>query len=170
MAVLTVGVLLGLATVGVLSTYRSPLWGPEGLTTALLAIGVSLLLIVVGAAGLGRGIAPGASQEADRVGNEPSQLTGHLDPGLSRWLWLVKWILVIPHYIILALLWIAFLVVTVAAGFAILFTGRYPAALFQFTVGVLRWNWRVTFYAYGVLGTDHYPPFTLARMSVTVEN
>ena len=86
---------------------------------------------------------PGASQEADRVGNEPSQVTGHLDPGLSRWLWLVKWILVIPHYIILALLWIAFLVVTVAAGFAILFTGRYPASLFQFTVGVLRWNWRV---------------------------
>jgi hypothetical protein len=163
MAVLVVGVLLGLATVGVLSTYRSPQWGPQGPAAALLGIGLSLLLILVGAAGLGRGIAPGASQEADRVGNEPSQLTGHLDPGLSRWLWLVKWILVIPHYIVLALLWIAFLVVTVAAGFAILFTGRYPASLFQFTVGVLRWNWRVTFYAYGVLGTDHYPPFTLAR-------
>ena len=169
MAVLLVGVLLGLATVGVMSAYRSPPWGPEGLATALLAIGTALLLIIVGAAGLGRGIAPGASQEADRVGNEPSQVTGHLDPGLSRWLWLVKWILVIPHYVILALLWIAFLVVTVAAGFAILFTGRYPASLFQFTVGVLRWNWRVAFYAYGVLGTDHYPPFTLARSDYPAE-
>jgi hypothetical protein len=136
---------------------------------ALLAIVIALVLIIGGAVGLGRGIAAGASQEADRVGNEPSRLTGHLDPALSRWLWLVKWVLVIPHYIILALLWIAFLVVTVAAGFAILFTGRYPASLFQFTVGVLRWNWRVAFYAYGVLGTDHYPPFTLARTDYPAE-
>jgi hypothetical protein len=169
MAVLVVGVLLGLAAVGVLSTYRSLSLGPDGFTTALLVLGASLVLILVGAAGVGRGIAPGASQEADRVGNEPAQLTGHLDPGLSRWLWLVKWVLVIPHYVILALLWVAFLVVTVAAGFAILFTGRYPASLFQFTVGVLRWNWRVTFYAYGVLGTDQYPPFTLARSDYPAE-
>jgi hypothetical protein len=169
MAVLVVGVLLGLAAVGVLSAYRSLPAEVDGLTTALLAIGAAVVLIIVGAAGLGKGIAPGASQEADRVGNEPAQLTGHLDPGLSRWLWLVKWILVIPHYIILALLWIAFLVVTVAAGFAILVTGRYPASLFQFAVGVLRWNWRVTFYAYGVLGTDRYPPFTLARADYPAE-
>jgi len=169
MAVLVVGVLLGLAAVGVLSAYRSLPPDVDGLTAALLAIGIALVLIIVGAAGLGRGIASGASQEADRVGNEPTQLTGHLDPGLSRWLWLVKWVLVIPHYIILALLWVAFLVVTVAAGFAILFTGRYPASLFQFTVGVLRWNWRVTFYAYGVLGTDQYPPFTLARSDYPAE-
>jgi hypothetical protein len=169
MAVLVVGVLLGLAAVAVLSAYRSPPPEVDGPAAALLAIGVALVLILVGAAGLGRGIAPGASQEADRSGNEPAQLTGHLDPGLSRWLWLVKWVLVIPHYIILALLWVAFLVVTVAAGFAILFTGRYPASLFQFTVGVLRWNWRVTFYAYGVLGTDRYPPFTLARSDYPAE-
>jgi Domain of unknown function (DUF4389) len=169
MTILVVGVLLGLAAVGVLSAYRSLPPEVDGLTMALLAIGLALVLIIVGAAGLGRGIAPGASQEADRVGSEPAQLTGHLDPELSRWLWLVKWILVIPHYIILALLWIAFLVVTVAAGFAILFTGRYPASLFQFAVGVLRWNWRVTFYAYGVLGTDRYPPFTLARADYPAE-
>jgi hypothetical protein len=169
MAVLVVGVLLGLAAVGVLSAYRALPREVNGLTTALLAIGIAVVLIIVGAAGLGRGIAPGASQEADRTGNEPAQLSGHLDPGLSRWLWLVKWVLVIPHYVILALLWVAFLVVTVAAGFAILFTGRYPASLFQFTVGVLRWNWRVTFYAYGVLGTDRYPPFTLARSDYPAE-
>ena len=169
MAVLVVGVLLGLAATVMLFAYHPLPTGPERITTALLTLNASLVLILVGAAGLGRGIAPGASQEADRSGCEPAQLTGHLDPGLSRWLWLVKWILVIPHYIVLALLWIAFLVVTVAAGFAILFTGRYPASLFQFTVGVLRWNWRVSFYAYGVLSTDRYPPFTLARADYPAE-
>src|SRR3954464_3005287 len=92
----------------------------------------------------------------------PVDVEGRLDPGLSRGLWLVKWLLLVPHIIVLVLLWIAFAVLTVIAWFAILITGRYPPGIFRFNLGVLRWSWRGSYYGYGALGTTRPPPFPLA--------
>ena len=91
----------------------------------------------------------------------PVKVEGELSEPLSRWLWLVKWLLAIPHWIVLAFLWIAYFFTTVFVFFAILFTGRYPRSAFGFTLGVLRWTWRVMYYTYDALGTDRYPPFSL---------
>jgi hypothetical protein len=91
----------------------------------------------------------------------PVNLTGELQEPLSRWLWLVKWVLLIPHWIVLALLSVAAVFTFVFTLFAILFTGKYPKGLFDFHVNLANWAWRVSFYGYSALGTDKYPPFSL---------
>ncbi len=93
----------------------------------------------------------------------PVRLEGEPTEPLSRWLWLVKWFLLIPHFICLILLWITVVLATIAVFFVLLFTGRYPRGLFDWNVGVLRWTWRVSFYGYSALATDRYPPFTMGE-------
>jgi hypothetical protein len=104
----------------------------------------------------------------DRYPSTDEQQSVHLDydypdaaADLNRWLPLVKWFLAIPHYVVLVLLYVATIVVVLIAWFAILFTGRYPRALFTFVEGVTRWGYRVGAYAF-ILVTDRYPPFRLA--------
>jgi hypothetical protein len=124
----------------------------------LLAAGAIVMVLAV------RGLthiaheAPAAEVPGDTA--HPVRVDAALDPNLSRWLWLVKWLLAIPHFVILVFLWLAFGVLTFVAGIVVLATGRYPRGIFAFNVGVLRWQWRVSYYAV-TLGTDRYPPFTL---------
>ncbi len=91
----------------------------------------------------------------------PLKIRGDIQEPLSRGLWLVKWLLGIPHYICLAFLWLAAFIVSIIAFFSIVFSGRYPEGLFNFVTGVMRWSWRVGFWSYEALGTDKYPPFSL---------
>lgn len=91
----------------------------------------------------------------------PVRLDASIDPTVSRWLWLVKWVLVIPHVLALIGLWVAVTVLTIVAGVSILITGRYPRRIFDFNLGVMRWSWRVGFYTTSAFGTDRYPPFRL---------
>jgi hypothetical protein len=104
----------------------------------------------------------------DRYPSTDEDQSVHLDyvypdvqQDLNRWLPLVKWLLAIPHYVVLFFLWIAAIVSVLVAWFAILFTGRYPRGLFTFVEGVIRWTQRVLGYAF-LLVTDAYPPFQLS--------
>jgi len=133
---------------------------------AMLAFGVLVfvvaVVIILLAALVGRGGEAPKPEVELPASVEPVRLGASIDTPLSQWLWLVKWFLAIPHFIVLAFLWLAFFVLTFIAWWAILFTGRYPERLFAFNVGVMRWTWRVMYYAgTGGLGTDRYPPFTV---------
>jgi hypothetical protein len=104
---------------------------------------------------------------SDRYPSTDEEQSVHLDldypdvaQDLNRWLPLVKWLLAVPHYVVLFFLAIAAVAAVIVAWFAILFTGRYPRSVFDFMEGVLRWGLRVEFYAFFLI-TDRYPPFSL---------
>jgi len=95
----------------------------------------------------------------------PLRLDGKLDSTTTRWMWIFKWLLVIPHAVVLIFLYLGSALTSIVAFFAILLTGRYPRGLFEYNLGVLRWSWRVDFYSRGAFATDEYPPFTLEDVS-----
>jgi len=133
----------------------------EAAIVALIAGVLALLGCITALLGVRPDGAAPSSGRRDQDQGFPLRLTAQRDIAPSRWLWVVKWVLVLPHLLILTGLWAAFIVLTLAAGAMILFTGRYPRRIFDFNVAVLAWTWRVGHYSYSTLATDHYPPFTL---------
>ena len=105
--------------------------------------------------------APAVTSAGPTPDGYPVQIRADLVEPLSRWYWLVKWALVIPHLLVLVFLWAALVVSAIAGIATVVVTGRYPRPLFDFNVGVLRWSWRVEMYANGAFATDRYPPFSL---------
>jgi len=152
------------ATPGVSATTSAAVHVPYLATIAMVALVTGLLALlgcittVLSIRPEVRPLSPGRS---DRDRGFPLRMTAERDPAPSPWVWAVKWIATLPHLLILAGLWAAFIVLTLAAGVAILITGRYPRPIFDFNVAVLGWTWRVGHYGYLTLGTDRYPPFTL---------
>jgi len=93
-------------------------------------------------------------------GAYPVELVGAYQERVNRFLWLIKWILLIPHIVVLWLLSLPVIITTPFSWLAVIITGRYPAFLWGYHTGLLRWNWRVNFYSYEAGSTDRYPPFS----------
>ncbi len=144
---------------------------PIVLTAAKVAVGVGVLILALGilvvlVSARRPGSAPAAAATSSGDGKPaakgfPLSFHAEYSEALSPVLWLVKWFLLIPHFIVLGFLWTGFACSWGISLLAILFTGRYPRGLFEYNVGVLRWTWRVGFDGYQALATDKYPPFSL---------